>query len=243
MYRKFCTDAQRVVDKINTGTPYPTKAGLVTGGSKEVGLEVGLNLARNFPSNSKVFLTTKEKDVSKMRDELAAKYDRTVTERIKFVHFDISDNKSIINLYQVVKQEAVILDCLVNNAQKYLLPSQDNEEVFKAQCEETMSVNYWGMKKVFKIFSPMINRNGRMVLCSSHLGHLSNLDGREPAASSLRKRFADKNLTEEKLDALVNEFMRHVAAGGAQWVEHGWPSCPYTVSKVAVNAYARWQWN
>ena len=57
----------------------------------------------------------------------------------------------------------------------------------------------------------MINQNGRLVLYSSHLGHLSNLDGREPAASSL---------TEEKLDALVIEFMNHVAVGGAQLVEH-----------------------
>ena len=75
-----------------------------------------------------------------------------------------------------------------------------DDKRFHSQCEETLTVNYHGMKKVCKTFSPMMNQGGRIVNCSSHLGHLSNLDGREPQASLLRQKFGDKNLSEEELD-------------------------------------------
>jgi len=100
-----------------------------------------------------------------------------------------------------------------------------------------MAVNYYGLKKMCKIFSPMMNQGGRIVNCSSHLGHLSNLDGLEPQASVLRAKFIQKDLAEEELDRLVKQFTTLATTGGG-W-QQGWPACPYTVSKIAVNAYTR----
>jgi len=235
---------------INTSKPtqpshFTGKVGLVTGGSKEVGLQVGISLAKRFAeqsreSNSRIYLTTKyEEDIPELTEKLFADYDPEIAERIEFAQLDLLDKGSLFKLYRKIKDEAMTLDLLVNNAQRFTLPSQANDERFKDQCEKTLQVNYEGMKKICKTFTPMLNQHGRIVLCSSHLGHLSNIDGREPAASLLRDRFADKDLTEEKLDWLVKEFQDHVASGNGEWVQNGWPSCPFTVSKIAVNAFTR----
>ena len=69
----------------------------------------------------------------------------------------------------------------------------------------------------------MILKGGRIVNCSSHLGHLSNLDGREPQASFLRERFTRPDLTEEEIDKLVQEFLALVKIGGGEFWQGGWP--------------------
>ena len=58
-------------------------------------------------------------------------------------------------------------------------------------------------------FEYEINAGGRIVICSSHLGHLSNIDGREPLASKLRDKFVDPKLTEDELDKLIKQFANH----------------------------------
>lgn len=254
---------KKVIEKIrvvsNNVTPPPTgptadsfngKVGLVTGGSKGIGLAVGINLAKRYTEldkqykegrlSSRIYLTTRfEKDIPRLTEQLAANHDEEVTKRIKFAQLDLLDKGSLFKLYQKIKDETITLDLVVNNAQKFELPSQNNEGRFKTQCKDIMAVNFEGMKRICKTFTPMLNAHGRIVLCSSHLGHLSNIDGTEPAAYKLRKRFADKNLKEAQLDILVNEFLDDVKEGNGAWVQKGWPSCPYSVSKIAVNAYAR----
>ena len=65
---------------------------------------------------------------------------------------------------------------------------------------------------------------------SSHLGHLSLINGEVKQSQTLRELFADPNLSEKKLDSMMREFVTAANAGG--WVEAGWPNCAYTVSKV-----------
>jgi len=226
------------------------KVGLVTGGSKGIGLAVGINLAKRYAEldkqhkegrlSSRIYLTTRnEEDIPRLTEQLAANHDEEVTKRIKFAQLDLLDRGSLFKLYQKIKDETITLDLVVNNAQKFELPSQNDEERFKIQCKDIMAVNFEGMKRICKTFTPMLNAQGRIVLCSSHLGHLSNIDGNEPAAYNLRKRFAVKDIEEAQLDWLVNEFLDKVREGNGSWVQNGWPSCPYSVSKIAVNAYAR----
>ena len=95
--------------------------------------------------------------------------------------------------------------------------------MFESQCEETLKINYFGVKKVLNAFNQMILTEGRIVNCSSHLGHLSNLDGREPQASRLRERFTRPDLTEEEVDKLVQEFLALVKIGGGEFWQGGWP--------------------
>ena len=47
------------------------------------------------------------------------------------------------------------------------------------------------------------------------------------------------NCTNEcELDGLMLKFQRDAVQG--IWSKEGWPSCGYTVSKMAINAYTRW---
>ena len=216
------------------------KFALVTGGCKDVGLQTGLSLAKRLPEGSMIYLSTKNKeDLSKLTENIESNHDKSISEKIKFVYLDFHDHGSIFQLYRDIKREAIVLDMVVNNAQKYHCPSLMDNSKFKSQCEETMMVNYHGLKKVCKTFSPMMSQGGRIVNCSSHLGHLSNLDGREPEASRLREKFAAKSLSEEELDRLVKEFESLSRDGEGSWWHHGWPACSYTVSKIAVNAFTR----
>ena len=216
------------------------KACLVTGAARDVGFQTGLALARRLPEGSTVYLTVrKENDIPRLTDELKTEQGPEVATKLKFVHLDFHDKNSLIKLYQTVKSEVATLDILVNNSQKYHLPSFMDDKKFAWQCEDTLAVNYHGLKKMCKIFSPMMNQGGRVVNCSSHLGHLSNLDGMEPHASQLRAKFTQKDLAEEELDRLVKQFSSLAVSGGGGWWQQGWPACPYTVPKIAVNAYTR----
>ena len=229
------------------------KAGLVTGGARDVGLHTGLALARRLPPGSIVYLTVRQPShIPHLTAQLQEDQPPNLAAKLKFIHLDfhvmecihrlkskclvLQDKNSLIKLYQVVKQEVATLDILVNNSQKYHLPALLDDKTFAWQCEDTLAVNYHGLKKMCKAFSPMMNRGGRIVNCSSHLGHLSNLDGQEPRASKLRAAFAAADLAEEELDRLVAEFGRLAGSSGGGWWQHGWPACPYTVSKIAVNA-------
>ena len=203
---------------IQATTRASLKSGLITGACKDVGLQIGLSLAKRLPAGSSLYLTTKkEDDIPRLTEELAANHEADVVEKIKFEHLDFHDKGSLIKLYQKIKSEAITLDILINNAQKYHLPSIMDDKKFSSQCEDTMVVNYHGVKKMCKTFSPMMSQGGRIVNCSSHLGHLSNLDGREPEATLLRDKFSDKNLSEEELDRIIKQFENLTAEEGGRW--------------------------
>ena len=42
------------------------------------------------------------------------------------------------------------------------------------------------------------------------------------------------------VNRLVKEFLSLAEKGQGGWWHGGWPACPYTVSKIAVNSYTRW---
>jgi len=220
------------------------KAALITGGCNRVGFETGVHLAKKFPKGSVIYLTTKyEAKVAELQESLLAnpEVEPEVHEKIKFAHLDLEEAglSSLIKLKDKIKKEQEVIDVIVNNAEIYLPPALMDDRVFESQCDETLKINYFGAKKVLSAFNQMIMTGGRIVNCSSHLGHLSNLDGREPHASLLRERFTRPDLSEEEIDKLVQEFLALVKIGGGEFWQAGWPACPYTVSKVALNAYTR----
>ena len=217
------------------------KVGLITGAARDVGYQTGMILAKRLPEKSRIYLTVrKENDIPRLTENLETELGPDLAKKLRFVHLDYHNKNSLIKLHQTIKSEVATLDILINNSQKYHLPSFMDDEKFAWQCKDTLEVNYRGLKKLCKIFSPMMNQGGRIVNCSSHLGHLSNLDGLEPHSSELRAKFAHHDLAEEELDRLVEQFgsLTTVESGGGWW-QKGWPTCPYTVSKIAVNAYTR----
>ena len=62
----------------------------------------------------------------------------------------------------------------MNNAEIYEPPALMDDVSFESQCEETLKINYFGVKKVVKTFKEMMNTGGRIVNCSSHLGKVLN---------------------------------------------------------------------
>ena len=72
----------------------------------------------------------------------------------------------------------------------------------------------------------------RIVNVSSGMGELGS-----NYSEDIKARFLDPKIDREGLVALVNEFIRDVAAG--LHAERGWPSSAYRVSKAAVNTFTR----
>ena len=61
------------------------KFGLVTGGCKDVGLQIGLSLAKRLPSGSLIFLTTKdESKIPQLTEELKNNHDSDMAEKIRY---------------------------------------------------------------------------------------------------------------------------------------------------------------
>ena len=59
------------------------------------------------------------------------------------------------------------------------------------------------------IFTP----GARIVNVSSHLGHLSLINGEAKKSQHLRELFADQNLPEKTLDSMMTDFMRLAKQG------------------------------
>ena len=62
-----------------------------------------------------------------------------------------------------------------------------------------MGTNYWGLKRVVAGVRGVLTPGARLVNVSSHLGHLSLINGEAKAAMHLRETLADPDVTEKKL--------------------------------------------
>ena len=87
-------------------------------------------------------------------------------------------------------------------------------------------------------FMPHFNPNCRIVNITSNMAHHS-------AGTSQEEILLRKNLDEKftkiktmyELDGFLRAFQTDVMMG--TWRENEWPSCAYSVSKMAINAYTR----
>jgi len=211
------------------------KVALVCGAARDVGLQAALTLAKRLPQDSRIFLTCTDPNVARHTEQLRLD---TGNQHLTYLHLDLRDPRSVEDAAEAVGREGS-LDILVNNCQRYWWPPVMDDSRFLTVAEDTLRINYFGLKSICERFVENLSVGARVVNVTSHLGHLSNIDGMEPRAHQLRDRFASKSLTEDQLDDLVGEFRGLAEKGNGNWYREGWPSCPYTVSKVAVNAYSR----
>ncbi|KAF4521859.1 hypothetical protein B566_EDAN003733 [Ephemera danica] len=137
-----------------------------------------------------------------------------------FHQLDIDDQNSINNFRQFLEDTHGGLDLLVNNAA--IAYKNDATEPFGIQAEHTIRVNFFGVLNTCRTLFPLLRSHSRVVNLSSSCGHLSRIDGQEPAASQLRAQFASPSLTEQELCQMMNQF--------------GWPNSTYVTSKVGVSA-------
>jgi len=204
------------------------KVFVVTGANRGIGREIVRQIALKQPSV--VVLTARDeshgKQVTKeLQEELSQKGSPS---KIRFHDLDVTNTNSSHQLASWLKNEFGGVDVLVNNA-GYASKSPDVNETV---ARETIGINYFGTKNVTNSVLPLLNNGGRVINLSSGMGLLGNV-----YSDSVKSRFLEPQITEEKLDTLANEFINHTKTN--TYVKNGWPSSTYRVSKALLNQYTR----
>ncbi|XP_054163233.1 carbonyl reductase [NADPH] 3-like [Oppia nitens] len=198
------------------------RVAVVTGGNKGIGFSIVKHLfGHSFDGD--VILTAR--DVTRGQEAIKALND--LGYKPLFHQLDIDDNQSINDLRQYLMDNYGGLDVLVNNAA--IAYPYDSTAPVTEQAANTLRTNFFSTRSVCEKLLPILRSHARVVNLSSALGMLNKIKG-----ESLRKRFADPNLTDKQLLDLVNEYLEDVNNG--RHVEKGWPNSTYAVSKVAVTA-------
>ncbi|XP_064097027.1 carbonyl reductase [NADPH] 3-like isoform X2 [Macrobrachium nipponense] len=204
---------------------------VVTGANKGIGYGIMKELCTKF--NGLVYLTSRDES----RGLAAVKKLSELGLQAQYHQLDIDNIGSIKKFADYIKTKYDGFDVLVNNAA--FAYSTDATEPLGEQAENTIRVNFTGTLNVCRELFPLLRPGARVVNVSSTAGHLLQINGSEPAASTLREKFASPTLTEDEIVSLVNQFVKDAKAG--DWNAKGWPSSAYAVSKVAVSALTRVQ--
>ncbi|CAN6240264.1 unnamed protein product, partial [Urochloa humidicola] len=115
---------------------------------------------------------------------------------------------------------------------------ENSRETYRT-AKEGLQTNYYGTKHVTEALLPLLqsSSDGRIVNVSSDLGLL-----RYFRSEDLKQELNDaNNLTEERLDELLDTFLKDFEAGARALEARGWPGelASYKVAKAAMNAYSR----
>ncbi|KAM0860994.1 hypothetical protein ACQ4PT_046175 [Festuca glaucescens] len=235
-----------------------TRVAVVTGGSKGIGLEVCKQLAG---SGITVVLTARDETRGTAAVEQIKQLGHS---DVIFHQLDITDASSIAELASFLKTRFGKLDILVNNAATDgiehvidpvygVMPGGETFDGMDdyqrmnwmwSTCRETyekakqgVQTNYYGTKQVTEALLPLLrsSSDGRIVNVSSNFGLLSLFRSEE-----LKQELNDiDRLTEERLDELLDMFLKDFEAGTVD--ARGWPAefSAYKVAKAAMNAYSR----
>ncbi|TVU15092.1 hypothetical protein EJB05_38594, partial [Eragrostis curvula] len=235
-----------------------TRIAVVTGGNKGIGLEACRQLAGNGVT---VVVTARDE---KRGSGAVGKLKEAGLSNVIFHQLDITDGSSIAGLADFLKARFGRLDILVNNAAfggvEFLRDpansSASSQEELSGMgrdqrlewlwrnCQETydtaekgLQTNYYGTKHVIEVLLPLLkaSSDGRIVNVSSDFGKLRHFRNEE-----LKQELNDvDNITEERLDELLDMFLKDFEAGALD--TRGWPAAfsAYKVAKAAMNAYSR----
>ncbi|KAG2380371.1 (+)-neomenthol dehydrogenase [Vigna angularis] len=224
---------------------------VVTGANKGIGFAICKQLASN---GFTVVLTAR--DEKRGVEAVEKLKELGLPGHVVFHQLDVTDPKSITSLADFIKTQYGKLDILVNNAG---IPGAhvDGEALSAAGIMENagrvdwskivtetyelaeagLKTNYYGVKELTKTLIPLLqfSSSPRIVNVSSSMGKLENMkDGRPKEVLS-----DAENLTEEKIDEILDEFLKAFKEGSLE--SKGWPQAmsAYSVSKAALNAYTR----
>ncbi|KAL5565584.1 hypothetical protein UlMin_028748 [Ulmus minor] len=226
---------------------------VVSGANRGIGFEICKQLASN---GVKVALTAiDEKEGLEAIEKLK---ESRLSQHIVFHCLDVTDPASIASCADFITTQFGKLDILINNAGVggHILdadalakaaelaggwPYEANWNEISTQtyelAEECLKTNYYGARRLVEAFLPLLQLSDspRVVNVSSELGLLKHLSC-EWAKQVLNDV---ENLTEERVDEVVNEFLKDFKEGNLE--KRGWPVhiSAYKVSKAAMNAYTR----
>ena len=190
------------------------RTALVTGANRGIGQEVARVLARQ---GWDVLIGARDRQKG---DAAAARLRKDTGGRLKAVTLDVTDEASIASATQKLRDGAIRIDALVNNAGVYGSAARDPDGV-----AHTIDANFFGPLRVTLGVLPLLRDGATITNVTSGLGELANLD--DPH----RRLLGDPALTRDALIAAIEGFVR---SGGA-----GWGTDAYGVSKAALNALTR----
>ncbi|XP_027334292.1 (+)-neomenthol dehydrogenase-like [Abrus precatorius] len=223
--------------------------GVVTGANKGIGFAICKQLASN---GINVVLTARdEKRGVEAVDKLK---ELSLPGHVVFHQLDVTDPASIASLADFIRNQYGKLDILVNNAGipgahvdgEALAAAGENagrvdwSKIVTENYELTeacLKTNYYGAKELTKTLIPLLqfSASPKVVNVSASMGRLENIPNGWP-----KEVLSDvENLTEEKIDDILNEFLKDFKEGSLE--TKGWPlsMSAYSVSKAALNAYTR----
>jgi len=188
------------------------KTALITGANRGIGQQVARVLAGD---GWDVLVGARDK---KKGEATAARLRKDTGGRLKAVELDVTSDASATTAAQKLRDGAIKIDALVNNAGVYgVARGPDGASL-------TLETNFFGPLRVTDAMLPLLRDGATITNVTSGLGGLENLDAAHD------KRLSNAQ-TREALVAAVRDF---VDSGGK-----GWGTDVYGVSKAALNALTR----
>ncbi|CAA0842605.1 (+)-neomenthol dehydrogenase [Striga hermonthica] len=241
---------------LNTSTQ---RYALVTGANGGIGFEICKQLASRG-----IMVVLTDKDEQKCIEAQERLKEFGFSDRFVFHQLDVVDSNSITSIYDFIKSKFGRLDILVNNAgvsgiarvegdplivEELILASLSDEpqgDGAKANgsviqtyegAQECLQTNYYGANRTTEALIPLLKLSDspRIVNISSSLGLLKVF-----SSEWVKRVLSDpENLTEEKIDEVVKNFLKSFKEGSLEG--DGWPTqlSSYKVSKAALSAYTR----
>jgi NAD(P)-dependent dehydrogenase (short-subunit alcohol dehydrogenase family) len=190
------------------------KTALITGANRGIGQQVARVLAGE---GWDVLVGARDRQKG---DAAAARLRKETAGRLKGVELDVTSDASIATAAQRLRDGAIRIDALVNNAGIYGSATRGPDGVAR-----TIETNFFGPLRVTLGLLPLLRDGATITNVTSGLGSLSNID------DARRRMLADPALTR---DALV-EHMHELVNDRGQ----GWGADAYSASKAALNALTR----
>lgn len=187
------------------------KTALITGANRGIGQQVARVLATD---GWDVLVGSRDKPKG---ESAAARLRKDTGGRLKAVELDVTSDASVAAAVQKLRDGAIRIDALVNNAGVYG-GARGSEGAVR-----TLETNFFGPLRVTDGLLPLLHDGATITNVTSGLGALDNLE------EGPRRRLADPALTREVLVAMVRE----LEAGAS------WGTDVYGASKAALNALTR----
>nr|KJB09195.1 hypothetical protein B456_001G129000 [Gossypium raimondii] len=246
------SDSSRLAEMENSGKHEAERYAVVTGANKGIGFEIVRQLASNGVA---VVLTARNKVRG---NEATAKLHQLGLSNVVFHQLNVLDQASVESLADFLSQKFGRLDILVNNAgASGAIVDEDElkalgidstawlsgkvakmvQSVMKYTYEEAevcLNTNYYGVQRVTETLLPLLqlsSSGARIVNVSSLRSELKRVPG-----ESIRNELRDiENLTEEKLDGILQIFLKDFKDNALE--ANGWPLMlpAYSMSKVVLN--------
>ncbi len=189
------------------------RTAFVTGGNRGIGQQVTRVLASD---GWDVLIGARDKHKG---TAAATRLRKDTGGRVRAIELDVTSDDSVATAVRVLRDGAIRIDALVNNAGVY------GEARGPEGTQRTIETNLFGPLRVTLGLLPLLRDGATITNVTSGLGALDNLD-----AARVRL-LADPELDRE---ALVAE-LRAFADGNSK----GWGTDAYGVSKAALNALTR----